>query len=397
MASSRKNRALYIDSQAVSALCLAKAGLLSPVESLMTEEESKSLMASNALDIKEFPFPFLLTPSGRRNIEVLKESKKGDCLDLFSEGEPIGSICIDEIFEIDISERLKQIYGTDNLTHPGVEATASRLGPYSVTGEYTINLSNIKANIELINEARERISAKHTTAIMIAANPLHRGHERVIRQALENTDLVVLFLLQPFNNDAGLDYQIRYDILHQFVSNYLPKNRVVIVPFETNYLFAGFNEIILDAIVSKNYGCNRLIIGNNHAGIGMYYDHNMNKSIVDTLDEINIDVEIVSEFVYCNNCKTLVSIKTCPHGQHHHIAYHSESILELMKTGLLPPAVLMRRELSSMVLAHLFPNRFRNLEKLYYDIMPNVGILEEHNDKDFYLELMNLYQTTSLT
>lgn len=397
MASSRKNRALYIDSQAVSALCLAKAGLLSPVESLMTEEESKSLMASNALDIKEFPFPFLLTPSGKRNIQVLKESKKGDCLDLFSEGEPIGSICIDEIFEIDISERLKQIYGTDNLTHPGVEATASRLGPYSVTGEYTINLSDIKANIELIKEAKERISAKHTTAIMIAANPLHRGHERVIRQTLENTDLVVLFLLQPFDNNADLDYQIRYDILYQFVSNYLPKNRVVIVPFETNYLFAGYNEIILDAIVAKNYGCQRLIIGNNHAGIGMYYDHNMNKSIVDTLDEINIDVEIVSEFVYCNNCKTLVSIKTCPHGQHHHIGYHSESILELMKTGLLPPAVLMRRELSSMVLAHLFPNRFKNLEKLYYDIMPNVGILEDHNDKDFYLELMNLYQTTSLT
>ena len=397
MASSRKNKALYIDSQAVSALCLAKAGLLSPVESLMTKKESQSLMSSNALEIKEFPFPFLLTPSGTRNIEVLKESQKGDCLDLFCNDEPVGNICIDEIFEIDISERLKQIYGTDNLTHPGVEATAARLGPYSVSGEYSINLTSIKSNIEAINEAKEQISAQHTTAIMIAANPLHRGHERVIRQALEDTDLVVLFLLQPFNNDAGLDYKIRYDILHEFVSNYLPKNRVVILPFETNYLFAGFNEIILDAIVAKNYGCNRLIIGNNHAGIGMYYDHNMNKSIVDTLDEIKIDVDIVSEFVYCNICKTLVSVKTCPHGQHHHISYHSESILELMKTGLLPPAVLMRKELSSMVLAHIFPDRFKNLEKLYYDIMPNVGILEEHNDKDFYLELMNLYQTTSLT
>jgi sulfate adenylyltransferase len=397
MASSRKNKALYIDSQAVSALCLAKAGLLSPVESLMSEKESKSLMASNALDIKEFPFPFLLTPNGKRNLEVLKEAQKGDCLDLFSEGEPIGNICIDEIFHIDISERLKQIYGTDNLAHPGVEATAARLGPYSVKGEYSINLTSIKSNIERINEAKAHIGAKHTTAIMIAANPLHRGHERVIRQSLEATDLIVLFLHQPMNSDTGLDYQIRHDVLDQFISNYLPKNRVIIVPFETNYLFAGFNEIILDAIVAKNYGCDRLIIGNNHAGIGMYYDHNMNKSIIDTLDGVNIDVEVVSEFVYCNNCKTLVSVKTCPHGQHHHISYHSESILELMKTGLLPPAVLMRKELSSMVLAHLFPDRFKNLEKLYYDIMPNGGILEEHSDKDFYLSLMNLYQTTSLT
>jgi sulfate adenylyltransferase len=396
MASSRKNKALYIDSQAVSALCLAKAGLLSPVENLMSKEQSEALMASNALDKKEYPFPFFLTPSGNRNIEVLKEAKKGDCLDLYSQGEPVGNICVDEIFEIDVSERLKQIYGTDNLTHPGVEATAARLGPYCVSGEYTINLTNIKANIELITKFKEQIKAKHLTAIMIAANPLHRGHEKVIRQALETTDLVVLFLLKPFDSENGLDYDIRYEVLHNYVSNYLPKNRVLIVPFETNYLFAGFNEIILDAIVAKNYGCNRLIIGNNHAGIGMYYDHNMNKSIVDTLEGIDMEVEIVSEFVYCNICKTLVSVKTCPHGQHHHISYHSESILELMRTGLLPPAVLMRKELSSMVLGHLFPDRFKNLEKLYYDIMPNVGILEEHNDKDFYLALMNLYQTTSL-
>ncbi len=396
MASSRKNKALFIDKQAVSALSLAKAGLLAPVERLMTKEESNQLNKSMTYQNRTFPFPFLLTPSGKRNIEVLENAQKGDYLDLFCEGEPIGSICVDEIFEIDISERLKQIYGTDNLSHPGVEATAERLGPYSVSGEYTINQSSIKANIELIQQAKELVDAKHMTAIMIAANPLHRGHERVIRQALEKTDLLVLFLLKPFN-DTDLGYKIRYEVLEEYTSNYLPKNRVVIVPFETNYLFAGFNEVILDAIVAKNYGCDRLIIGENHAGIGMYYDHNTNKSILDTLEGIDIEVTTVSEYVYCNTCKTLVSIKTCPHGQHHHISYHSESILELMKTGLLPPAVLMRKELSSMVLAHLFPKRFKNLEKLYYDILPNAGILEEHNERDFYLELMRLYQTTSLT
>ena len=396
MASSRKNKALYIDKQAVSALSLAKAGLLSPVTELMGKEESDLLSKSKTYKNKTFPFPFLLTPSGKRNIEVLKNASTGDCLDLFCEDEPVGSICVKEVFEINKAERLKQIYGTDNLSHPGVQATAERLGPYGVSGEYTINQSKIKANIELITKAKETINAKHATAIMIAANPLHRGHERVIRQALEKTDLIVLFLLKPFQ-DTELKYETRHKILEHYIANYLPKNRVIVVPFETNYLFAGFNEVILDAIVAKNYGCNRLLIGENHAGIGMYYDQNTNKSILDTLKGIDIEVETISEFVYCNTCKTLVSVKTCPHGQHHHISYHSESILELMKTGLLPPAVLMRKELSAMVLAHLFPNRFRNLEKLYYDIMPNAGILEEHDESDFYLALMALYQTTSLT
>jgi sulfate adenylyltransferase len=230
----------------------------------------------------------------------------------------------------------------------------------------------------------------------MAANPLHRAHERFIRQSLERTDIIVIFLLKPYNS-ADLHYDLRYQTLQYFVENYLPRNRVVVVPLESSYIFAGSNEVILDAIVAKNYGCDRLMIGQNHAGIGMYYDQNANKSIIDRLVGIDIDVGIASEYVYCNQCKTLVSVQTCPHGHHHHISYHSESILELMQQGLLPPAVLVRKEISSMIVASLYPNRFKNLAKLYYDIMPVNGLLEEHTEKDFYVELMRLYQTTSLT
>ena len=71
--------------------------------------------------------------------------------------------------------------------------------------------------------------------------------------------------------------------------------------------------------------------------------------------------------------------------------------MELLKLGLLPPAVLMRKEISAFILSQLFPKRFKNLEKLYYDLLPVPGLLEEHTEKDFYIELMKLYQTTSLT
>ena len=63
----------------------------------------------------------------------------------------------------------------------------------------------------------------------------------------------------------------------------------------------------------------------------------------------------------------------------------------------MPPTILMRKEISAVILSKLHPNRFQNLEKLYYDILPTEGLLEEHTENDFYLELMKLYQTTSLT
>ncbi|MBV5320802.1 MAG: sulfate adenylyltransferase [Sulfuricurvum sp.] len=396
MASSRKNRALFIDQEAVSALTLLKSGMLSPVTALMNEAQSKEVLSSGMFMGKTFPFPLILSPSGKVNETILTTAAKGEMLDLICDNVLIGELCVDEIYPIDPRERLRQIYGTEDLSHPGVSATHKRLGKFAICGDYSIDLSSVQSIQTMINEAKEQIGAQHITALFMAANPLHRAHERLIRQSLERTDLIIIFLLKPYNN-ANLHYDLRYRTLEFFVENYLPQNRVVIVPLESSYIFAGSNEVILDAIVAKNYGCNRLMIGQNHAGIGMYYDHNANKSIIDRLIGIDIEVGISSEYVYCNQCKTLVSIQTCPHGHHHHISYHSESILELMQQGLLPPAVLVRKEISSMIVASLYPNRFKNLAKLYYDIMPVNGLLEEHTEKDFYVELMRLYQTTSLT
>ncbi len=396
MASSRKNRALYIDQEAVSALTLLKGGMLNPVTQLMNETQSKEVLATGMFRGKTFPFPLILSPSGKVNETVLTTARKGEILDLVCEGAIIGKLCVDEVFQIDPKERLRQIYGTEDLSHPGVSATHRRLGKYAICGDYEIDLTPVKAIQEMINHLKSEIGATHTTAMFMAANPLHRAHERLIRQTLEGTDMIVIFLLKPYNN-ANLTYDLRYETLKFFVENYLPRGRVVVVPLESSYIFAGCNEVILDAIVAKNYGCDRLMIGQNHAGIGMYYDHNANKSVVDRLVGIDIEVGVASEYVYCNQCKTLVSVQTCPHGHHHHISCHSESILELMQQGLLPPAVLVRKEISAMIVSSLYPNRFKNLAKLYYDIMPVNGLLEEHTERDFYVELMRLYQTTSLT
>jgi len=396
MASSRKNRALFIDQEAVSALTLLKAGVLSPVTELMNEEQCNEVLQKGLFKGKTFPFPLILSPSGQINESILLSAKKGEMIDLVCDDLTIGTLCVDEVFKIDPKERLRKIYGTEDPSHPGVNATSKRLGQYAICGDYTIDLTPVETIKQNIEEAKKAIGAQHTTAIFMAANPLHRAHERLIRQSLERTDLIVIFLLKPYNN-THLTFELRKDVLEFFVDNYLPKSRVIIVPLENSYIFAGNNEVILDAIVAQNYGCDRIMIGQNHAGIGMYYDHNENKSIIDQVVGIDIDITIASEYVYCNLCKTLVSVQTCPHGHHHHISYHSESILELMQQGLLPPAVLVRKEISAMVVSSLYPNRFKNLAKLYYDIMPVNGLLEEHSEKDFYVELMRLYQTTSLT
>jgi len=396
MTLSRKNKTLFIDREAASALELVAYKLLLPVTKLMDEDSSHKILKTGLINGKSFPFPFILAPSGKKNEEVITSLEKDEEITIICEGKEFALLKVDSTFQINPKERVKHIYGTDDLTHPGVMATIKRLGSWAVNGEYTLLNKKENSNIVKIQEAKKSIEAKHTTAIVMAANPLHRGHERLIREALEDSDLLVIFLLKPYDS-ANLSYELRYEALEYFVNNFLPKNRVIIVPLENSYIFAGYNEIIIDAIVAKNYGCDRLTIGRNHAGLGMFYDCNSNKSIIDKVTGINIEITIASEYVYCDQCTTLVSKNTCPHGQHHQISYHADSILKLLNVGLLPPAVLIRKEISAFLLSKLYPQRFKNLEKLYYDTFATKGLLEEHNEKDFYLELMKLYQTTSLT
>jgi len=396
MTSSRKNKTIYIDKEASSALCLVKDKLLYPLTKLMGQEESKQVLESGLINGMTFPFPFILAPAGAKNETIIQSLEVGEEVTIICEGEVFAYLTVDETFQIDRNARVKHIYGTDDFSHPGVMATIKRLGSWALCGEYEIVDKKLNQNVKMIQDAKNVVNAKSTSSIFMAANPLHRAHEKLIRQTLDTTDLLVIFLLKPYNSD-NLSFDIRKEALEFFINNFLPKNKVVIVPLENSYIFAGFNEIIIDAIVAKNHGCDKLIVGRNHAGLGMFYDCNSNKSIIDKVTGINIDIHIASEYVYCDQCTTLVSKNTCPHGQHHQISYHSDSILELLNMGIIPPAVLMRKEISAFILSRILPNRFKNLEKLYYDTFPMQGLLEEHTEKDFYMQLMKLYQTTSLT
>jgi len=394
--SKRNNKALYIDTEALSTLALVQSGLLSPLKKLMNSKEAKEADISKFYKGVPFPFAFILAPKGKRNTKVLQSIKKGEVVDLINNDNKVGELTVDETFSIDPLQRLQNIYGTSDSSHPGVKNTIARLGEIAVCGNYSVTYPLIEDNIKRIKNMINKTGAKFVSSIMLAANPFNRAHERMIRQAISDSDLLIIFLRKPFTSE-GLRYDIRHNALTTFADNFLPRNKILILPFENTYIFAGYNELILDAILAKNYGCDQLVVGKNHGGLGLYYDKNRLSSIFDHCKNINIDIKTVDEFVYCDMCKTLVSTLTCPHGQHHHVHYHSEAIMKLIQSGLIPPPILVRKEVSANILAALFPDRFENLQELHYSLMPGSGLIEQQSEEQFYSKLIELYQTTSLT
>ncbi len=298
MESTRKNRQIVLDKQALATLSFAQEGIFKPVDKLMNKEEALDVDNTGCYKGKPFPFPFILAPAGERNQEVIKTTKKGEKIDIVVDGEIKGQITADGFFEVNRKRRIEQIFGNYDTSNEATRSFLKRLGKYSIYGNYKIETQDIKIVQNQIKQAIKDTGAKSVAAIMIKANPFHRAHERLLRITLERSDLLVVFLSKPAHNE-DLPYDLRYEMLKYSIDNYLPKNRVLIVPFQSTYLFAGYNDAILDCICAHNFGCSKFIIGKNHAGIGMYYDKNEIKSILSKYESLDIDIEVISRFVYC--------------------------------------------------------------------------------------------------
>jgi sulfate adenylyltransferase len=130
MTSSRKNKTIYIDQEAASALELVSAGLLNPVGRLMNEKEADEVAKTGMIHGKTFPFPFILAPAGKKNQKVIQTLKKGEKVTLVCCNKPFAILEIDDVYAIDPTQRLIQIYGTTDTSHPGIQATLKRLGNY---------------------------------------------------------------------------------------------------------------------------------------------------------------------------------------------------------------------------------------------------------------------------
>ena len=111
----------------------------------------------------------------------------------------------------------------------------------------------------------------------------------------------------------------------------MPKDRVFIFPLKNITLFNAHLNVLLETNIAKNLGCTKLVVGQNHSGLGMFYENNQPRTILDELvKKFDIEVVVLPEFVYCNKCKISVSTRSCPHGSHHHIKFNSNALKDLL-------------------------------------------------------------------
>lgn len=350
---------IMVDLEAAITLELIATGIMSPHEGLMNEEDYLSSLEKGRLaNGLIWPVPLSFAPMGTRNTEVVESLSVGDEVVLVNgQGEDqifVAILELNDIFAYDKDHRAEHVFGTTDRDHPGVDAIYRRMGDTALGGKITL-LNRLDwgpfEDIRLEPQDTYRMfyeekKFESVAGFVTGANPLHRGHEHMHRNLLEEVDGLLVLPLVEMAKREYTRHEFRMLSYRSVLEEYYPQERTIMYPLRVTYVFAGPREAILHALVVKNLGCTHKIVGRDYAGVGGYYDDYAAQRVFEdfTPEEIGLDIRTFNEVFFCVRCNATASDNACPHDESVRVNISGSGIRELLRHGIMPPKEVARPE-----------------------------------------------------
>ena len=123
--------------------------------------------------------------------------------------------------------------------------------------------------------------------------------------------------------------------------------RADVTPLPAWMRYAGPREAVLHAIVRRNYGCTRFIIGRDHAGVGRWYGTYDEQTLVASLaSRLGIEPLFFDEVFYCARCRGVASAKTCAHPPTDRLILSGTQVRQLLRDAVALPEEYTRPEVA---------------------------------------------------
>ena len=240
MISTDKSNTININQDTYGTLSLIKNQILGKFKRLMDASEARTVYQTGYFRGEPMPYAYTFAPFGRRNQAIIRSVTQGQKLEFVLNGNIVGHMIVSSVFKLENPQN--SIFAAREVELDEDNKT----GKYAVSGEFEIydnNLAKIKEDV--LNRIKENNYQK-VTALMLTADPFHRLHERLVRMTIDKADITIIFLIRTLDSKRNLDFKLRQKTLEYFVSNFLPSERVMIVPFENTYLFSNhINPVLL--------------------------------------------------------------------------------------------------------------------------------------------------------
>ena len=298
---------LRLSDRAICDLELLATGAFSPLDRFMGAKDyarvvDEMRLAGGAL----FPIPVTLAVSDDEPAALDREVALLD-----SRNEILAVMKIEEIYDWDLADTSRKVFGTTDARHPLV-AEMHRWGRRNVAGALQVLKLPTHYDFRELRltpaETRERLAqmGRKNVVAFQTRNPLHRAHEELTRRAIEDVDGVLL--LHPvvgMTKPGDIDYFTRVRTYKALARNYYDPDRILLSLLPLAMRLAGPREALWHALIRRNYGANHMIIGRDHASPGNdsngkpFYEPYAAQELVESFqDEIGVKVLSFGEFVY---------------------------------------------------------------------------------------------------
>ncbi len=357
---------LLVNSAAAANAVMLGAGYFNPLTGYMNLADMLSVAESmKTVDGLFWPIPIVNITD---DVSAIDGATRIALRDPNVEGNPVLAIQSVEKIEAVTSQQLlamaKNIFGSDDLNHPGV-ATFVGLGSYVVSGPIQVlNFSYFKQDFpdtfRTAVEIRSEIKAHGWEKVVAfqTRNPMHRAHEELCKMALKsiNADGVLIHMLLGKLKPGDIPAPVRDAAIRKMVDIYFPENTVMITGYGFDMLYAGPREAVLHAVFRQNSGCTHFIVGRDHAGVGDYYGGFDAQAIFDEKvpdGALQIQIFKADHTAYSKKLNEVVMMRDAPdHDISDFVLLSGTKVRNMLANGEALPMEFARPEVAKILMEH---------------------------------------------
>ncbi len=248
-------------------------GAFSPLEGFLTRDEYDGVLNDMRLPTGVlWPIPITLDVSE----EFAGELEKGEPIALRDrEGVLIATLEVADIWTPDKAEEARQVFGTEDPTHPAVHYLMERAGPVYIGGRLTGIEPPTHYDFKLLRDSPAELRGRfrklgwRKVVAFQTRNPMHRAHQELtIRASRDNEANLLIQPVVGMTKPGDVDHYTRVRCYEHILDQY-PEQTTTLSLLNLAMRMAGPREAVWHAIIRKNYGCTHLIVGRDHAGPGV--------------------------------------------------------------------------------------------------------------------------------
>ena len=287
-------------------------GAFSPLLTFNNQKDYEEILLNNKLLNGEiWPIPIVLDVPN----DFLKALDKNEHISLRNaEGFLLAILKVREFWSPNKKDEANSIFKTIDENHPGVDYLFNHTNSNYISGELIPIQSNKYFDFTHLRkspqEVRDLFRSKRWQDVIAfqTRNPMHRAHFELTRLAMEQHNAKLL--IHPvigISKPGDIDHFTRVKCYQHIIKHY-PENSVELSLINLAMRMAGPKEALWHAIIRKNYGCNYIIIGRDHAGPGVdakgkpyYQPYDAQELISQYQEELEIKMVPFQEMVFATN------------------------------------------------------------------------------------------------